>query len=114
MEPRPTTTESCTVSKVIRLVESAINFTTTTSSGYVVICCKDGAVRFYDFTPWRPGLRTAGSVKFVSFAVQDCPASDVGKPGAKFWAPDFMVGTTDAFIVGVESSCLMRSSEAPC
>ena len=23
----------------------------------------------------------------------------------KFWVPDFMIGTTDAFIVGVESSC---------
>ena len=97
-----------TVSKVIRLVESAINFATTTTSGYVVICCKDGAVRFYDFTlrmeAWFEDLM-AGPVNSVSFAMQDCPATDVGKPGAKFWVPDFMVGTTDAFIVGVESSC---------
>ena len=105
-----------TVSKVIRLVESAIIFTTTTTSGYVVICCKDGAVRFYDFTlrleAWFEDLM-AGPVNSVSFAVQDCLRVTLASQGAKFWVPDFMVGTLDAFIVGVESSFRRGQSRRP-
>jgi WD40 repeat protein len=97
-----------TVSKVIRLVESAINFVETMESGYVVMGCADGAVRFYDHSlrleAWYEDLM-AGPVNSCSFSVQQCPLSEAGKPGSKFWAPDFMVGTTDAFIVGVEALC---------
>jgi hypothetical protein len=27
----------------------------------------------------------------------------IGSPGLRFWVPDFIVGTSDAFVVGVES-----------
>ena len=97
-----------TVSKVISLVESGINFATTTPAGYVVIACADGTVKFYDFSlrieAWFEDL-AAGPVNSISFALQNCPyaPSEGGAPGSKFWVPDFMVGTTDAFIVGVES-----------
>ncbi len=97
-----------TVSKVIRLVETAIKFVTSTESGYVVVGCADGAVRFYDFSlrleAWFEDL-LAGPVNSCSFSVQQCPLNEAGKPGMKFWVPDFMIGTTDAFIVGVESLC---------
>ena len=97
-----------TISKIIHLVESGINFATTSANGYLVIACGDGAVRFYDFylrlEAWFEDL-SAGPVTSVSFAVQSCPypAAEAGVPGLKFWAPDFIVGTSDAFIVGVES-----------
>ena len=43
----------------------------------------------------------------LSFCVQACPypEGEGGAPGLQFWVPDFMVGTSDAFIVGVESHC---------
>eukprot|EP00605_Chrysophyceae_sp_TOSAG23-4_P000422 GSChrysophyteH1.ASY1.ANO1.479.1 assembled CDS len=94
-----------TASKVIRLVESSINFVTTLSSGYVAVGCDDGTVKFYDFSlrleAWFEDL-AAGPVNSISFATQECPfrADQAGSPGLQFWVPDFMVGTTDAFIVG--------------
>jgi len=94
--------------KVIGLMECAINFVTTLPSGYVVIAGSDGSVKFYDFSlrleAWFEDL-AAGPVSSVSFGFQPCPfkADVAGSPGLKFWVPDFMVGTSDAFIVGVES-----------
>jgi WD40 repeat protein len=48
----------------------------------------------------------AGSLTSLSFSEQPnpYPYGEAGAPGLKFWVPDFIVGTTDAFIVGVESS----------
>ena len=97
-----------TISKIINLVDSGINFATTSANNYLVIACGDGAVRFYDYylrlEAWFEDL-SAGPVTSVSFAVQSCPypAAEAGVPGLKFWVPDFIVGTSDAFIVGVES-----------
>lgn len=96
------------ISKIIHLVDSGINFAATSANGYLVIACGDGAVRFYDYylrlEAWFEDL-SAGPVTSVSFAVQTCPypAAEAGVPGLKFWVPDFIVGTSDAFIVGVES-----------
>ena len=104
----PTDRQLRTASKIIRLVECAINFVTTTPSGYVVVGCSDGTVKFYDFTlrleAWFEDL-AAGPVNSISFAAQENPygAAEAGAPGLKFWTPDFMIGTTDALIVGVES-----------
>ena len=97
-----------TISKIISLSESGIKFATTTQNGYLVIACADGAVRFFDFhlrlEAWFEDL-SAGPVTSVSFAMQSCPypSADAGVPGLKFWVPDFIVGTSDSFIVGVES-----------
>ena len=97
-------------SKVLRLAECSINIITTTENGYFVIGCHDGAVRMYDMflrlEAWFEDL-SAGPVLSLSFAVQACPYEDGegGSPGLKFWAPDFLVGTSDAFIVGVDSAC---------
>ena len=94
--------------KVIGLMECAINFVTTLPSGYVAIAGSDGSVKFYDFNlrleAWFEDL-AAGPVNSISFGFQQCPfrADVAGSPGLKFWVPDFMVGTSDAFIVGVES-----------
>lgn len=97
-----------TISKIISLSEAGIRFAATTQNGYLVIACNDGAVRFFDFylrlEAWFEDL-SAGPVTSISFAVQSCPypSADAGIPGLKFWVPDFIVGTSDAFIVGVES-----------
>jgi WD40 repeat protein len=32
------------------------------------------------------------------------PYGEAGAPGLKFWVPDFIVGTSDGFVVGVESA----------
>lgn len=47
----------------------------------------------------------AGPVTSLSFSVQTCPHSEekYGAPGLQFWVPEFLVGTSDAFIVGVDS-----------
>lgn len=96
------------ISKIIALVDGGINFAITSPNGYLVIACGDGAVRYYDYylrlEAWFEDL-SAGPVTSLSFAVQDCPhpAAEAGAPGLKFWCPDFIVGTSDAFIVGVES-----------
>jgi WD40 repeat protein len=95
-------------SKVITLVECAINFVATLPSGYIAIAGEDGSIKFYDFNlrleAWFEDL-AAGPVTSISFGLQQCPfKKDVaGSPGLKFWVPDFMVGTKDAFIVGVEA-----------
>lgn len=95
--------------KVIRLVECAVN-TMRVINNYIAVGCSDGAVRFYDFSlrleAWFEDL-AAGSITSLSFSLQNCPfsPSEGGQPGLKFWVPDFTVGTADAFIVGMESTC---------
>jgi WD40 repeat protein len=95
--------------KVLRLVDCGINLMTTTRNDYLAIACADGAVRFYDYflrlEAWFEDL-SAGPITSLSFSVQDCPYAygEAGAPGLKFWVPDFVVGTSDGFVVGVESS----------
>eukprot|EP01034_Spumella_vulgaris_P030684 gene30684-37937_t len=95
--------------KVLRLVETGITMMTSTVNDYLVLGCADGAVRFYDFflrlEAWFEDLG-AGNVTSVTFANQFCPymQGEAGAPGLKFWVPDFIVGTADAFVIGVESS----------
>lgn len=95
--------------KVLRLVECGITVLAATFNDYLAIACEDGAVRFYDYflrmEAWFEDLN-AGCVTSLSFSVQQCPfaAGEGGAPGLKFWVPDFLVGTSDAFVVGVESS----------
>jgi len=97
-----------TASKVIRLVECGISIMSVIN-GYVVVGCADGTVRFYDYSlrleAWFEDM-AAGPVTSISFAVQSSPflAGEGGSPGLQFWVPDFIVGTADAFIVGMESS----------
>jgi len=95
--------------KVVKLVDCGI-ITIFTVNGYVVLGCTSGSVRFYDFSlrleAWFDDF-AAGPVTSVSFCLQSCPfpEGEGGAPGLQFWVPDFMVGTSDAFIVGVESNC---------
>ena len=95
--------------KVLKLVEGGIKTFDTTVNNYLVIACEDGAVRFYDYflrlEAWFEDLN-AGPITSISFSVQTCPYQygDAGVPGLKFWVPDFIVGTADGFVVGVESS----------
>lgn len=95
--------------KVLRLVDCGINLMCTTANDYLVLGCADGAVRFYDFylrlEAWFEDL-AAGAVTSVTFADALCPfsAGEAGAPGLRFWVPDFIVGTVDAFVIGVESA----------
>ena len=65
----------------------------------------DGAVRFYDFSlrleAWFEDL-SAGPVQSISFSNQNNIYKDLeaGSPGLKFWVPDFLVGTSDSFVIG--------------
>jgi WD40 repeat protein len=94
--------------KILYLVECGINALMTTANKYIVAACADGAVRFYDYylrlEAWFEDLN-AGPVSSISFSVQPnpFPASEAGSPGLKFWVPDFIVGTSHAFMVGIES-----------
>ena len=95
--------------KVLKLVDCGINIMATTRNDYLVIVCADGAVRFYDYflrlEAWFEDLN-AGPITSISFSVQDCPFAygEAGAPGLKFWVPDFVVGTSNGFVVGVESA----------
>lgn len=95
--------------KMLRLVECGITIMTATANDYLAVACDDGAVRFYDYflrlEAWFEDL-SVGSVSSLSFSVQPNPFApgEGGSPGLKFWVPDFLVGTVDAFVVGVESS----------
>jgi WD40 repeat protein len=95
--------------KVLKLVDCGINIMTTTRNDYLAIACADGAVRFYDYflrlEAWFEDLN-AGPITSISFSVQECPFAygEAGAPGLKFWVPDFVAGTSDGFVVGVESS----------
>jgi len=94
--------------KVIRLVQCAITTAMTSPNGYLVLGSADGAVRFYDFylrlEAWFEDLQ-AGPVTSVSLAMQPCPhaVGEGGSPGLLFWVPDILIGTSNGFIVGVES-----------
>lgn len=95
--------------QAIRLVECGINLITTVNQ-YVVVACSDGAVRMFDFSlrleAWFEDL-AAGSVTSVSFADAANPFAQAEAQdedaAPRFWTPDFLVGTSDAFIVGVDS-----------
>eukprot|EP00599_Poterioochromonas_sp_BG-1_P007632 CAMPEP_0173138452 /NCGR_PEP_ID=MMETSP1105-20130129/3699_1 /TAXON_ID=2985 /ORGANISM="Ochromonas sp., Strain BG-1" /LENGTH=858 /DNA_ID=CAMNT_0014051051 /DNA_START=306 /DNA_END=2882 /DNA_ORIENTATION=- len=95
--------------KVVKLLECGINLMDTTSNQYLVLGCQDGAIRFYDYflrlEAWFEELN-AGPVHSLSFSLHESPFSvdEGGKPGLKFWAPDFIVSTKNAFVIGVESS----------
>jgi hypothetical protein len=90
----------------MKLVEAGINVAKTTPSGYLVLGCADGAVRFYDFflrlEAWFEDL-AAGPVSSISFSLQQSPfeEGEAGSPGLKFWCSDFIVGTSEAFILGM-------------
>jgi cilia- and flagella-associated protein 251 len=81
----------------------------STINSYLVIAGSDGAVRFYDFAlrleAWFEDFM-AGPVTSLSFSAMNCPFPDgvEGEPGTTFWVPDFMIGTSDALIVGVDSA----------
>lgn len=98
-----------TAVKIVKLLECGINLMDTTFNGYLVLGCQDGAVRFYDYylrlEAWFEELH-AGSVTSLSFSFQESPfpLDEAGRPGLKFWTPDFIVGTKNAFVIGVESS----------
>lgn len=95
--------------KVLKLVDCGINIMCTTRNDYLAVACADGAVRFYDYflrlEAWFEDLN-AGPITSLSFSVQECPFpyGEAGAPGLKFWVPDFVVGTSDGFVVGAESS----------
>ena len=64
---------------------------------YIALGCADGSVRFFDFSlrleAWFEDI-SAGPIASLSFALQDPPfldKMDVGNPGLKFWAPNFIV-----------------------
>jgi WD40 repeat protein len=90
------------------LVECSITSMQTINS-YLVIAGSDGAVRFYDFSlrleAWFEDFM-AGPVTSLSFSAMNCPFPEGmgGEPGTTFWVPDFMIGTSEALIVGVESA----------
>jgi WD40 repeat protein len=98
-----------TAVKVVKLLECGINSMDITFNQYLVIGCADGAVRFYDYylrlEAWFEELN-AGPITSLSFSLQDSPfqPDEAGRPGLKFWVPDFIVSTKNAFVIGVESS----------
>ena len=76
---------------------------------YVAIGSGNGVVQFYDFSlrieAWFEDL-IAGPITSLSFSLQEPPFIEknvAGEPGLRFWAPDFIIGTSDANIVGVEA-----------
>ena len=78
---------------------------------YVAIGCGNGVVQFYDFSlrieAWFEDI-FAGPVTSLSFSLMEPPYVDkniAGEPGLRFWAPDFVIGTSDAYIVAIESEC---------
>ena len=46
-------------------------------------------------------LRTYTLIQYIHTCVL---VGEGGAPGLKFWTPDFLVGSADAFVVGVESA----------
>ncbi|OQS00453.1 hypothetical protein ACHHYP_03538 [Achlya hypogyna] len=82
----------------------AINFLTD-MDGYLVVGANDGAVRFYDFdfrlVAWFEDL-CAGPVKAVSFANTETPTD--ATPADAFRVPEFIVATSNAFILGITPS----------
>lgn len=72
---------------------------------YLVVAGEDGCVRFYDFSlrimAWYEDLN-AGPVTSVSFA-SNAPSS-IDDSASDFVCPDFVVGTSTSYIIGVECS----------
>ena len=92
-------------SKVLKLIECGITTMTTTENNYLALGCSDGAVRFYDFylrlESWFEDLQ-GGAVSSLSFSLERNPYNEkeAGTPGLKFWVPNFVIGTTDALVIG--------------
>ena len=96
--------------QIIKVSNSSINCMEVINE-YVAIGCGNGVVQFYDFSlrieAWFEDLM-AGPVTSLSFSLQEPPFVEknvAGEPGLRFWAPDFMIGTSDANIVAVEAEC---------
>ncbi|KDO16906.1 hypothetical protein SPRG_17629 [Saprolegnia parasitica CBS 223.65] len=77
----------------------------TDMDGYLVVGAADGAVRFYDFdfrlVAWFEDL-CAGPVNSVSFANTETTTESV--PTDAFRVPEFIVATSNAFILGITPS----------
>ena len=92
-------------SKILKLVECGITTIMTTKNNYLALGCTDGAVRFYDFylrlESWFEDIH-GGGITSLSFSFENNPHNEkeTGTPGLKFWVPNFIVGTTDALVVG--------------
>lgn len=88
--------------KMIRLSEAPIHHLSTVGK-YLSVAGEDGAIRFYDFQfrleAWFEDLN-AGPVCSVSFSAAQTP-----DPGhvLNFSVPDFVVGTKQAYVVGVSA-----------
>ena len=68
---------------------------------YISIACGDGSIKFYDFSlrleAWFEDI-AAGPVTSLSFALQASPYVHnevVRGSKMRFWAPDFIVATSD-------------------
>ena len=87
--------------KSISLCEGRVNFISSVGDKFVV-AGEDGCVRFYDFSmrilAWFEDLN-AGPITSVSFAT-NLPGNV--EEGADFLCPDFVVGTSTSYIIGVE------------
>lgn len=92
-------------SKVLKLVECGITTMVTTENNYLSLGCTDGAIRFYDFflrlESWFEDIQ-GGAVTSLSFSIENNPHNEkeAGTPGLKFWVPNFIIGTSDALVVG--------------
>ena len=88
--------------KSIKLCESKVNFMSFVLGEYLVIAGEDGCVRFYDVSlrimAWYEDLN-AGPVTSVSFAT-NMPTNVDDR--SDFCCPDFVVGTSTSYIIGVE------------
>lgn len=75
----------------------------TEIDGYLAVGTQDGAVRFYDFdfrlVAWYEDLN-AGPITSISFA--NTPVNPELVNLNEFVVPKFLVGTTQAFIIGVD------------
>lgn len=86
-------------------MDSGITTMVATDSNYLALGCADGAIRFYDFSlrleSWFEDI-AGGSITSLSFSSEINPhdSKDAGHPGAKFWVPNFIIGTANALIYG--------------
>jgi len=89
--------------KMIHLGEGALNVVTTVDDKYICLAGEDGAVRFYDLQfrleAWFEDLE-AGPITSVSFSAA---APNVDPSRLDFSVPDIVVGTRNAYIVGLEA-----------
>ena len=93
------------VVKTIRLCSGRIDWLSTVDTRYLVVAGSDGAVRFYDFSirimAWYEDLN-AGPVTSVSFASSAADWQQQPVDEGEFVCPDFMVGTSTSYVIGVE------------